>query len=159
MLLPGRGVIVDRIDQMIGATSAAREAESRWPDPPEVVPRYPALYLVGIGDHDDLLALDPRGCADAMTEVSRRLDRLVRGSDVLGYTAPGTFALAAGSVTPTSAGALVERIEGAAALPLEIGGDVVSLRAFVALAFADGDVRGEELMCHAERDLARLLGP
>jgi len=158
MLLPGRGVIVGRLDQMIEATSAAQHDAHRWPDPPDVVPRYPALYLVGIQGHDELRTMDPDGCADAMTEVSRRLDRLVRGTDVLGYTAPGTFALAAGSVTPSSAGALIERIEGAAAMPLEIGVDMLSLRAFVALAFAQGGASGEELMCEAERDLSGLLG-
>ncbi len=157
MLLPGRGVIVDRIDQMIEVTSAARGAEPRWPDPPEPTPRYPALYLVGIDGHDELVSIDPSGCTAGMTEVSRRLDRLVRGSDVLGYTAPGTFALAAGSVTPVSAGALVERIEGAVALPLEIGGDVWSLRALVALAFAEDGASGEDLMRRAERDLDHLL--
>lgn len=157
MSLPGRDGIVDRVDQMIEATSVAQRSESSWPDPPDVVPRYPALYLIGILGHHELRSMDPAGCDEAMTEVSRRLDRLVRGSDVLGCTAPGTFALAAGSVTPTSAGALVERIEGATAMPLEIGGSVVSLRAMVALAFADGDGRGEDLMCDAERDLARLL--
>ena len=157
MLLPGRTVIVDRLDQMIEATKAALDAAPAWPDPPESAPRYPALYLVGVQDHDELRSIDAEGCAEAMDEVSRRLDRLVRGSDVLGYTAPGTFALAAGSVTPTSAGALVERIEGAAALPLEIGGEVVSLRALVALAFAEGGASGEQLMSDAERELERLM--
>ncbi len=155
MSLPDRDVVVERLDQMIERTSAALDAASRRSDPPEVTPRYPALYLVGIQGHDELRTIDASGCDGAMREVSRRLDRLVRGSDVLGYTAPGTFALAAGSVTPESAGALVERIEGAAALPVEIGDDVVSLRAVVALAFAEGGVAGEQLMRFAERELDR----
>ncbi len=157
MLLPGRAVIVDRLDQMIGTTTAALDAVPSWPDPPETSPRFPALYLVGIQDHEQLRSIDADGCAEAMHEVSRRLDRLVRGSDVLGYTAPGTFALAAGSVSPESAGALVERIEGAAALPIELGGDVVSLRAFVALAFAESGSSGEQLMRDAERELDRRM--
>lgn len=156
MSLPDRRVVVERLDQMIESTTAALDAAPRWPDSPEVSPRYPALYLVGIQDHEDLRSIDAAGCDQAMREVSRRLDRLVRGSDVLGYTAAGTFALAAGSVTPESAGALVERIEGAAALPVAIGDDVVSLHAVVALAFAGGDVSGERLMQDAERDLERL---
>ncbi len=156
MLLPGRGEIVDRLDQLIESTTVALAATPRWPTTPEVVPRYPALYLVGIQDHDQLRSIDVDGCAKAMHEVSTRLDRLVRGTDVLGYVAPGTFALAAGSVTPESAGALIERVEGAAALPVEIAGDIVSLRAFVALAFAGPGSSGEQLMRDAERDLDRL---
>lgn len=158
MLLPGRSVIVDRLGQMIDSTSAALAVGSTWPDPPDPPARYPALYLVGIEGHRELVTADSEGCASAMIEVSRRLDRLVRGTDLLGYIAPGTFALAASSVTPPTAGTLVERIEGAVALPLDVVGQVVSLRAFVALAFADGDQDAEQLMASAESRLERLLG-
>ena len=160
MMLPDRQVVVDRLDVLIESSRAARSAPvdpNDWPGAAERRRKLPILYLVAIDGYDDIRGIDPVGCGAAMDEVSRRLDRLVRSSDVLGCTADGTFALVASSVASAAAGALVERVAGAVAMPVQIAGEDVSLRALVALAVAEGGSSAESVMSSAEVELRMLL--
>jgi GGDEF domain-containing protein len=116
----------------------------------------PALFLIAVDGHDELAVADADGTRAAMDEVVRRLDHLVRSSDLLGAVCPGTFLLVGSGVDPSVAGALVERIQGAVALPLEVGGGPVSLRVDVGLAFADGGSSGAQLLARATDDLRRI---
>ncbi len=116
----------------------------------------PALYLVAVDGHDQLAARDEEGTRAAMDEVVRRLDRLVRSSDVLGLLRPGTFVLVGGGVDPSVAGALVERIQGAVALPVDLDGEPVSLRVDIGLAFAEDGCTGGQLLERATADLQRI---
>ena len=162
MMLPDREVVVERLDVLIENARAAlaalpTAADTEWTGVGAPTPKLPTLYLVAIDGSGELRALDPAGFAAAMQEVSRRLDRLVRSSDVLGNTADGTFALVAASVASSSAGALVERVAGAVAMPLQIDGNDVSLRALVAMAFASNGSTAESVMTAAEFELDALL--
>jgi GGDEF domain-containing protein len=115
----------------------------------------PAVYVVAVDGFDELARRDPAGADAAMAETARRLDRLVRRSDVLGSPQPGTFVLIGSGVEPSVAGALVERIQGAAALPVDLAGEPVSLRVDIGLAFAMGDSTAASLLERAEDDLRR----
>lgn len=135
--LPDRAEVINRVDAMLADGHR------------------PAVYLVAVDGYDDLVERDRRGTAQAMQETFRRLDRLVRNSDVLGRSGPGTFILVGSGVEPSVAGALVERIQGAAALPVEVAGEPVSLRVDIGLAFATAANSATELLNRAEADLVR----
>lgn len=136
--LPGPTDVADRLDALLARGQR------------------PAVYLVSVDGYDTLVSEDPEGARAAMREAARRLDRLVRSSDVLGAVAPGTFVLVGAGVTPDAAGALVERIEGAAALPVEVGGQPVSLKVDIGLAFAASGSSADELLGRASADLDRV---
>ena len=135
--LPDRTAVTERLDAML-ATGLR-----------------PAVYVVAVDGYQELAERDPGGTSAAMDETTRRLDRLVRSSDVLGTSAPGTFLLIGSGVEPSAAGALVERIQGAAALPVDVAGEPVSLRVDIGLAFAMADSSAEALLSRAEDDLRR----
>ena len=105
VLLPPRSVVVERLDEMIASQDLSSSAQ-------------PAAYLVGIDDYEALSGSDQSGTEAAMQEIAARLDRLVRTADVLGLIEPGLFVLVAAAVAPASAGAVMERIRGAIALPM-----------------------------------------
>ena len=115
----------------------------------------PAVFLVSVDGYDDLVVRDADGAAAAVRETARRLDRLVRNSDVLGTSGPGTFILVGSGVEPSVAGSLVERIQGVAALPVDVAGEPVSLRVDIGLAFATTDCSGAALLDRAGQDLVR----
>ncbi len=135
--LPDRSEVVARLDAMLADGHR------------------PAVYLVAVDGYDQLVDRDSEGTRAAMAEAARRLDRLIRSSDVLGTVRPGTFILVGSGVEPTVAGALVERIRGAAALPVEVDGGPVSLRVDVGLAFATPESSGDALVVLADDDLRR----
>ena len=138
MNLPDREVVAARVDAML--------AEGRRP----------AVFVVAVDGYHVLAARDGDGTRAAMDEAARRLDRLVRSSDVLGTVEPGTFVLVGSGVEPAVAGALVERIQGAVALPVDVGGEPVSLRVDIGLAFADGPTSAGDLLARADDDLQRV---
>ena len=152
MGLPGRQELYLRLDAEIDAARsdarATRPGGERDPDPPAVI-------VVAVDDVASLEARDPVGSAAVLREVARRLDRLVRSSDLLGSLGPGEFVFATPSLSAGVAGALVERIEAAAAMPVELGGEVLSLGVTVGIAFAAPDERAASLVSRAEAELLR----
>lgn len=120
-------------------------------------PKPPAVYTIGIVDYERLVNLDRAGMEQAVEEIAWRLDKLVRSGDVLGLIVPNTFVLATAAMAPSSAGVVMERIAGAIAMPLDIAGDAVSLRAAIGLAFAFDGASAEAMLSAAERDMQRSL--
>jgi GGDEF domain-containing protein len=137
MELPDRDAVLDRL----GAVLAQGQR--------------PAVYVVAVDGYEALEARDPTGARNAMQSAAARLDRLVRSSDVLGSIGPGTFVLVGSNVEPSVAGALVERVEGALALPVDVGGEPLSLKVDVGVAFATSASTAAELLDRADADLHR----
>lgn len=136
--LPGMSQVRGRIEELLAAG------------------RTLAVYLVSVEGYDRLLASDADGAHHVLRQVARRLDRLVRGSDLLAVEGPGRFVLVATDVAPAVAGALVERVEGAAALPVEFDGATVSLQVRVGLALASEGGGAGDLLHRAADDLERV---
>ncbi len=151
MGLPGRAEIVDRLAELL-AGGGTRPAAL----PQDTPTRRPAVYVVAIDGYGELVAADTGGAATAVDEVARRLDRLVRHGDVLGRLAEDRFVLVASGTSPAFAGAIVERIEGAAALPVEIAGDPVSLSVSVGVAFSAAGADAAGVVAEAEAEADRL---
>ncbi|MFZ4519649.1 MAG: hypothetical protein ACOYOP_14760 [Microthrixaceae bacterium] len=124
--------------------------------------RAPAVYLVAVDRFEDLVASDPDGTTEAMEDIAQRLDRILRSSDMLASDGPGRFVLVGAEVVPEVAGSLMERIEGATALPVDVAGQVLSLRVAVGVGLARPDTAPTEpaaaLLERAEMDLARRRG-
>ena len=160
MGLPGRDSLTERLDALIAAwTNASGQRSPSTPGPafmPEPTP--PAVYVIGVDSYEELVRVDATSCAAAMGEVTRRLDRLVRSSDVLGMLQPGRFALAAASVAPSTAGVIMERIAGAVAMPLDLGTETLSLSVSIGVAFAFDGATATHMLTAAEADLSRPRG-
>ena len=165
--LPGRNEVLERLDEMLSTWQDIESTDVAKPPYPASSPddesahlsepKPPAIYAIGIVDHQQVISLDPEGVAKAMEEIAWRLDKLVRSGDVLGLGAPDTFLLAAASMAPSSAGVVMERITGAVAMPLEIDGGPVSLRVGIGLAFAFDGASSESMLAAAERDMLRSM--
>lgn len=160
MGLPGRDTLTERLDQLIEAWANAAGQRTPASSGPAFLPEPtpPAVYVVGVDSYDELAAVDGAACAAAMGEVTRRLDRLVRSSDVLGLLQPGRFALAAASVAPSTAGVIMERIAGAVAMPLDLGAETLSLSVSIGVAFAFDGATATHMLSAAEADLQRPRG-
>jgi GGDEF domain-containing protein len=115
----------------------------------------PAVIVVEIAGFDALSGSDVAGAHQAVREVEARLDRVVRGRDVLGFEPPARFLLGCSSLVPEAAGGVLERIRGGAAFPVEVGGDAVSLVLDVGVAFFADGATGASLVEAAETDLGR----
>ncbi|MHB1138558.1 MAG: diguanylate cyclase domain-containing protein [Microthrixaceae bacterium] len=157
MGLPGRDILTERLDQLIttwtdaaGRRQPAARGSGYLPEPAP-----PAIYAIGIDSYRDLSVADEALARHAMAEVTRRLDRLVRSSDVLGVLAPGRFGLAAASVAPSTAGVIMERMTGAVAMPLDLAAETVSLSVTIGVAFAFDGATAQDLVTAAEMDLDR----
>ncbi len=167
MELPDRAALVDHVAALLSADHEGhdhgRASDART-----------AVCVIDVGGYGAMYERDPSGTMQVMGEVVRRLDRLVRAGDVLGALGPGRLALVV-RISPVVAGSLSGRIEGAVAMPLEVGGELVSLSVLVGSAFAPvgsphepdrraGDPHGsgrpsapEALMAAAERDVELQL--
>ena len=143
LLLPGESVVLARLDEMIASQGSNSSA-------------HPAMYLVGVDDYEALSESDQLGTEAAMEEIAVRLDRLVRTADVLGLIQPGLFVLAAASVAPSSAGAVMERVRGAIALPIEVAGQPLSVLAHVAVSFFVVGATAASMLSEAEAELTHL---
>ena len=143
VVLPNRSVALQRLDEMIASQDSNSSAQ-------------PAAYLVGIDDYEALSASDQSGTEAAMEEIAARLDRLVRTADVLGLIEPGLFVLVAAAVAPASAGAVMERIRGAIALPMEIAGQPLSVLVHVAVSFFVAGDSAESMLTQAGVELNHL---
>ncbi|MEX0767804.1 MAG: hypothetical protein WD029_04965 [Microthrixaceae bacterium] len=141
--LPALPEVVDRLNQMIESQDSS-------------TPASPGVYLVEIDDYEALSRSDLVGTESAMEEIAVRLDRLVRSADVLGLIQPGLFVLAAASVAPASAGAVMERIRGAIALPMEIADQPLSVRAHVAVSFFADGATATSMIAQSEIELTHL---
>lgn len=118
----------------------------------------PALFVVSIEGFASLSDADACAGDALMAEVLRRVDRLIRSSDLLGVLEPGRLILAVG-LSPAMAGALVERLAGAVAMPIEVQGELVSLGSLIGTAFVGsedlpwGDGSADALLARAEHDI------
>ncbi len=153
MGMPGRSEVCERFDEVLlatrskrpGALAHGRDADAR-----------PAICVIGIDGFPEIVELDPDGAEAAVTEVFRRLDQLVRSVDVLGRIATDRMVLAVPGLAPAVAGSLVERIAGAAAMPIGIADRTVSIGVTVGVAFAEGDDDAGAVLERAEAELDRL---
>lgn len=136
--LPRRGAVVDQVDELVRNGST------------------PAVFAVQVAGFDGLVGSDPDGAERALRELEGRLDRVVRGRDVLGFEPPARFLVGCGGLAPDAAGGVLERIRGGAAFPVDIGGDAVSLVLDVGSAYFAEGATGESLVVDAESDLGRL---
>jgi GGDEF domain-containing protein len=135
--LPDRATVLSRLDTLLAQGER------------------PAVYMVAVEGYEALEARDVTGARDAMRAAAGRLDRLLRSSDVLGTAEPGTFVVLGAGVAPAVAGSLVERVQGALALPVEVDGEPLSLRVDVGIAFATPDSSAHGLLEQAGSDLDR----
>lgn len=158
MGLPDRNEVAGHLDRMLerwNASSAASMSNSEIRERFKPEPKPPAVYSIGLLGHDELYSMDAAGTDQALVEIKRRLDRLVRADDILGQVSDGQFLLAASAVAPSTAGVIMERVTGAVAMPLEIGGQPVSLAVEIGLAFAFDGASSESMIAAAEKDRQR----
>lgn len=160
MELPDRTAVLGHVAGMLERHRASLDRAA--PSHGRSTDARPALCVILIEGHPALAARDPLGTAAAMDEVARRLDRLVRSGDLLGRLAPDRLVVAV-DISPAVAGALVERVRGAVAMPIEVDGDLLSLVSVIGLAIADDTadrplVGPDDLLGRAEADLALQLG-
>lgn len=134
MKLPDRYRLLAHLDALAGDVPAAgtrRHDDARC-----------AVCVIGLADPalaDPALAAPPGGSPDdVLVEVVRRVDRLVRASDLLAQIGPGRLALGM-PLAPSAAGALIERVEGAVSMPIRWGAELVSLPASIGVAFHTAD--------------------
>jgi hypothetical protein len=155
MELPDRAAVLEHLDTLVAAEGPARD-HGRARD------SRPAVCVVHLEGMAELRQADPAGTDAALAEVVRRLDRLVRSGDVIAELAPDRLALVV-RISPVVAGALVERVAGAVAMPLEVAGSFCSLATVLGVAFARdvgptwGPGCAEDLVAAAESDVARQL--
>jgi GGDEF domain-containing protein len=155
MELPDRSAVLGHVAELMARHRSSSEHA-------RVTDGRPALLVIHIEGHAALCARDPLGSEAAMREVARRLDRLVRSGDLLGRLAPDMLVVAV-DISPAVAGALVERVRGAVAMPVEVAGELISLVATIGLALADDARTGtpadaELLLGRAEADAALQQG-
>lgn len=151
--LPGRAEVVARFDRSI------QQVQLRQPELLEHgrdIDARPAVCVIAVDGYAELVDLDPAGAADALDELSGRLDHLVRAEDLLGRLEPGSLVLAATSLAPAVAGSLVDRVAGAVAMPVEVAGQVLSLEVTVGLAFAKPGDDASSIIARGEEDVARI---
>ncbi|MGI9578091.1 MAG: GGDEF domain-containing protein [Microthrixaceae bacterium] len=118
----------------------------------------PALFAVAMDGYDDLAAEQPAGAEAAMREVGNRLSKLVRSNDVLAVLGPGLFALAGPGVEEADAEVVLDRVRGVFAMPVEVGGEVVSFPVTVGIAPYVANTSADEVIVFAEADLSRRRG-
>lgn len=134
--LPGRPVLLESLAEMIEAGES------------------PGVFAISIDGFEDLPGNSGEAGARAMVELAGRLSRLVRSNDVLAVLAPGIFALAGAGVEQMDAAVVLERIRGVFAMPVEVGGHLVSLPVTMGVAHFGHSTSASGLLDSAERDLA-----
>jgi GGDEF domain-containing protein len=137
--LPGRSELVERLSAMLADDVS------------------PALFAVAIHGYAELAESHTAEADAAMREVTARLGRLVRASDVLAVLSPGVFALAGPGVGHTDTAILIERVQGAFALPVQVGPEAVSFPVTAGIAHPSVGIDGDSLVAEAEADLHRRL--
>ena len=153
MGLPDRSELCRRFDEAI---DRARQRSPQVLEHGRDADARPAVCVIALDDVASLDRADPTGPAAATSELPRRLDHLVRSADLLGELGPGVLALAAPSLAPAVAGALVERITGAVAMPLDVGDQTLSLGVTVGVGFAGPDDDAAAIVARAEGDVERI---
>lgn len=162
MELPERTAVLEHVANRLERHRAASSRGGTAAPHARATDNRPALCVILVDGYPALAARDPLGASAAMHEVARRLDRLVRSGDLLGRLAPDRLVVAV-DISPAVAGALVERVRGAVAMPVEVDGDLLSLVAVVGLAIVDDSadrapIDADGLLERAERDLALQAG-
>lgn len=115
----------------------------------------PALFAVAMDGYDELAGQQPAGAEAAMREVGTRLSKLVRSNDVLAVLGPGLFALAGPGVEEADTEVVLDRIRGVFAMPVEVGGEVVSFPVTIGIAPYVHNASADEVVVVAEADLSR----
>jgi GGDEF domain-containing protein len=137
--LPGRDEVIDRLDELLGGG------------------RRPAVFVVAIHGFPELTETE-RGVAEAVArELAGRLSLLVRHSDLLAVLSPGVFALVSAGVEPSDGTILLERVQGAFALPVVVGAETVSFPVTVGVAHGAHGMNAPGVLSDAESDLRRRL--
>jgi GGDEF domain-containing protein len=137
--LPGRDSVIDRLDELLGGG------------------RRPAVFVVAIHGYPDLAETE-QGAADAVArELAGRLSLLVRHSDLLAVLSPGIFVLVSPGVDPSDQPILLERVQGAFALPVSVAGAAVSFPVTVGVAHGVHGMHAPGVLADAESDLRRRL--
>lgn len=155
MELPDRAAVLAHLDTLVAAEGPTRDHGRARDSRPAVC----VVHLEGMGELRDS---DPDGTDAALAEVVRRLDRLVRSGDVIAELACDRMALVV-RISPAVAGALVERVAGAVAMPVEVADSFCSLDSVIGIAFARdvgpswGPGCAAELVAAAEDDVQRQL--
>ncbi len=149
--LPDRQELVDRLAELISQIDRTPADET--------VGRAPALFAIEVEGYRVLARSDPAGADALCDEVVRRLDRLVRSTDVVGRVDEDRYVLLAGAVVPETAGSIVDRLRSAFAMPLEVAGSLVSIPVRTAVELWSGDhpdpaTAAEAMMQRAEEQLA-----
>lgn len=137
--LPGRGAVIERLDELLGGG------------------RRPAVFAVAVSGFPELADRSPAAADSAARELAGRLSKLVRHSDLLAVLDPGVFALVSPGVEPTDGTILLERVQGAFALPVSIGEDAVSFPVTIGVAHGAHGNNADEVLSAAEADLRRRL--
>lgn len=115
----------------------------------------PALFAVAMDGYDELADQQPAGAEAAMREVGTRLSKLVRSNDVLAVLGAGLFALAGPGVEDADTEVVLDRIRGVFAMPVEVGGEVVSFPVTIGIAPYVHNSSADEVVVVAEADLSR----
>lgn len=155
MQLPDRSALIDRLEALLDAAGTTR---ATGPSDRSGI-RAPAIFVVQVEGYEGLAA-EAREVLER--EVVRRLDRLVRSTDVVGRLAADRYVLVADALAPESAGAVAERLRSAFAMPLSLERQLVSLPVRIAVEHPAGRrgrrVRAEDLLAGAEAQLERREG-
>lgn len=138
--LPSRETLVIELEKMSRGSSDA------------------ALLAVAIDGYSVLERDHGAGAEEAVREVARRLNRLVRAEDLLAVLSPGVFAVAGPGVRDDNVDVLLQRIRGAFAMPIEVGDGVVSLPVTVGVGYREPGGDGPSMLVAAELDLRHRLG-
>ncbi len=114
----------------------------------------PALFAVSMDGYAALAEQQPAEAEAALREVGSRLSKLVRSNDVLAVLYSGVFALAGPGVEEADTEVVLDRIRGVFAMPLEIGGEVVSFPVTIGIAPFVDRASAEDMVSVAEADLS-----
>ena len=118
----------------------------------------PALFAVAMDGYAELADSHNAEAQAALREVGTRLSRLVRSNDVLAVLDRGVFALAGPGVEEADTEVVLDRIRGVFAMPLEIGGEVVSFPVTLGIAPFVDRASAEDMVSVAEADLSGRRG-
>lgn len=133
--LPDRPLLLENLAEMIAAGES------------------PGVFAISIDGFEDLPGGEGNAGERAMAELAKRLSRLVRSNDLLAVLSPGVFALAGAGVAEIDAAVVRDRIRGVFAMPVEVGGELVSLPVTMGVAHSSEADSARELVTLAESDL------
>lgn len=155
--LPNRHRFMERLSELVPATSLTRAAQARSGQEPRDAVNGPVVngYALLLIDVDDFKTVnDGLGhlAGDALlVALADRVSRCVREDDMTARLGGDEFAVVVGvSAGTVDAQSLAERIGAALAAPLDIDGRSLSIRASVGIALSDGVTPARDLVRNAD---------